>query len=160
MMTMKGADIMSIAKEFSAITRMLNTFVRQFDEDYSVKFGADFQALLDDCTIQYSVIVPQKSSDAFYHDFITRFPACSVLSVFCLSFLHELGHLETEWDMIDDTEERNAIRNDTDYFNLYNETIATNWAGNYATENIENMKNFDKKISEKIKKVLDKLIDA
>ena len=61
--------------------------------------------------------------------------------------------------MIDDTEERNTIRNDTDYFHLYNETIATNWAGNYATENIETMKNFDKKISEKIKKVLDKLLD-
>ena len=73
--------------------------------------------------------------------------------------MHELGHLETEWDVVDDTKERNTITDNETYFDLYNERIATDWAGEYLTENKEEMLMLERQILTELKKVWAKIPD-
>lgn len=149
----------SMKQSFREVTKELNAFVRSFDEEYSCVLGSSFEAHINENTIHYSIAFGEKAGVAFYDNFISRFPKCKSLSLFCLSFLHELGHLETEYDMVDDIKAREKVKTYEEYFNLYNERIATDWAGNYATKHLKEMKIFDKKISEKMEKVLDTLLD-
>ena len=155
-----------VAKDFVSVTRILNQFIRQFDPDYSCTVGADFEAWNNEYKIIYAIALPDACAISFQADFIRRFPQCADFNIFTLSFLHELGHLETEWDMIDDVTERIAIHHikdqdlrDRKYYALHNERIATDWAGEYLTENHDEMKLWEEKVLAKIKKVLDKLID-
>lgn len=151
-----------IRKDFAPITRALNAFVRTFDEEYSCALGADFEAV-DDEMIIYAIAMPDEGATTFRADFIRRFPACADFDLFTLSFMHELGHLETAWDMVNDIKQREAIHAMKDkekayrkYYALHNERIATDWAGEYLTENHEAMKAWEEKILRIFKKVLDK----
>ena len=135
-----------IMKLFAPVTALLTEFVRMFDEEYSVEVAHKFCADNFDEIVYYSVAVPKGPTDEFVTDFIKRFPACSDFSEFMLSFMHELGHLETEWDMVDDVDERNKITDNATYFKLHNERIATDWAGEYLTENHDEMKIMERQI--------------
>jgi hypothetical protein len=44
---------------------------------------------------------------------------------------------------VDDIEERNAITTEAEYFALYNETIATDWAGFFIEDNYTTVMQFD-----------------
>ena len=144
---------------FAPVTALLNDFVQMFDEEYSVALQPKFEANLDTEVIGYAVAVPASATEAFVTDFLKRFPCCSCFDSFTLSFMHELGHLETEWDIVDDTEERNTITDNETYFNLYNERIATDWAGEYLTENKEEMLMLERQILTELKKVWAKIPD-
>ena len=135
-----------IMKLFAPVTALLNDFVQMFDEEYSVEVAHKFCADNIQEIVYYTVAMPKGPVDEFVTDFIKRFPACSCFSEFMLSFMHELGHLETEWDMVDDVEERNAITDNATYFKLYNEQIATNWAGEYLTKHKAEMIMIDRQV--------------
>lgn len=149
---------MTIKQSFAPITRALNAFVRSFDEEYSCVLAPAFEADMTNDIIFYSCFTTEANNVAFREDFIRRFPACADFDIFTLSFLHELGHLETEWDMIDDREQRQAIKDNESYFALYNEQIATDWAGEYLTANHDTMKAWENKIIKKFQKTIDKLL--
>lgn len=153
---------MSIKRDFAPMTRALNAFVRQFDEEYSCFLGPDFEAVNDEAIV-YTVVVCDRNAISFRDDFIRRFPLCNDFNIFTLSFMHELGHLETSFDTVNDIaqrEEINAMKDKEEalkkYYKLHNERIATNWAGNYLTEHHDEMKKWEEKITRILKKVLDK----
>lgn len=138
-------------KVFIELNNCVNNFVKQFFEDYQAEIGLEFECFLDDCLIQYAIVATEKEEEEFYNNFVKRFPRAKNFSTFTLSVLHEIGHLETEDIMIDDTEIRNKPLTNKQYFNLYNEKIATNWAGRWINENFEEAK----KINETFIKLLD-----
>ncbi len=144
---------------FAPVTAMLNDFIQMFDEEYTVELAHKFCADNIQDVVYYTVVIPKASTDEFVTDFIKRFPVCSCFSEFMLSFMHELGHLETEWDMVDDTEERNKITDNATYFQLYNEQIATNWAGEYLTDHKDEMLIFERQILTEIHKIWQSIPD-
>lgn len=153
---------MGIKRDFAPVTKALNAFVRKFDEEYSCTLGPAFEAINDEIII-YTVMVCDNTALSFRNDFIKRFPACADFNLFTLSFMHELGHLETALDTVNDIEERNEINAMsnrelalTKYYQLYNECLATNWAGQYLTKHHKDMKVWENKITKLFKKVLDK----
>lgn len=146
-------------EDFAPITAELEKFVKTFDEEYSVALNSDFQSDSIEMRVYYTFAMIDKSAKAFRANFVQRFPACADFDVFTLSFFHELGHLEMDWASIDDANERNTIKDDETYFALYNETIATDWAGEYLTEHHDEMKLWEEKILRMFKKVLDKYPD-
>ena len=155
-----------IEQDFAEVTTMLTAFVQRFDDEWAVALGSDFDCVNDHCIIHYAIAMPDEGAITFQTDFIKRFPACFDFDVFTLSFLHEVGHCETEFDMVNDIKQRNLIQKMTDkakafqaYYNLYNERTATDWAGNYLTAHHDEMKIWEEKILKKLKKVLDKYPD-
>lgn len=155
-----------ITEDFAQVTALLTAFVQQFDEEWTVELGSDFECINDECLIRYAFAQPDTGARKFAENFISRFPACADFDVFTLSFMHEVGHCETEIDMIDDTKQRNKIQSmkNTEkayqsYYNLYNERIATDWAGEYLTDHHDQMKKWEKKILKNLKKVLDNYPD-
>lgn len=148
-----------IMKLFAPVTALLNDFIQMFDEEYTVELAHKFCADNIQEVVYYTVVMPKDSVDEFTTDFIKRFPACSCFSEFMLSFMHELGHLETEWDMVDDTEERNKIMDNTTYFQLYNERIATDWAGEYLTDHKAEMQMLERQILTEIHKIWQSIPD-
>lgn len=155
-------DFERIVNDFAEVTALLNGFVKDFDEEYTVAMGADFQADDTEETIYYAIAIVDEGATSFRANFEKRFPIAKDFDIFTLSFMHELGHLETEWDMVDDVQERNEIKGLKDsekYYNLHNERIATDWAGEYLTAHHKTMKAWEEKILKVFKKVLDKYPD-
>jgi len=156
---------MNFEKNFAPVTAQLDKFVKTFDEEYSCSFGSDFEAV-NGLEIIYSIAVADDSATRFQNDFISRFPACADFDIFTLSFMHELGHCETDYDTRNDIKAReiiHAMKNKDKaykiYFALHNEKIATDWAGEYLTAHHDDMKKWEKKILKTLKKVLDKYPD-
>ena len=144
---------------FAPVTALLNDFVQMFDEEYSVALQPDFEANLDTEVIGYAIAVPKTATEAFVADFVERFPSCKCFDSFTLSFMHELGHLETECDIVDDTEERNAITDNKTYLDLYTARIAPDWAGEYLTEHKDEMLMIEKQILTELQKIWDLIPD-
>ena len=150
---------MMISKEFSELTSALDAFVKEnFDEDYSVELGSDFFVDLDTDIIRYAVICPEADEKSFCADFINRFPACADISPLMLSLMHEVGHLEEEWQMEDDAKERELCTKAEDYYKLFNERIATDYAGEWITKHHDFVKECDKKFITIYEKILDNLL--
>ena len=129
------------------LNEMVNNFIANINEEYIAVESDTFEVNFNDYEINYAV---ENEVDDFYNNFVERFPLASNFAPFVLSLLHEVGHLETEDDIIDDTEERNAITNTADYFNLYNEAIATDWAGFFIEDNFELVAEFNEAIAENL----------
>lgn len=125
-----------IDRMIDALNKTITTFVKSFNEEYSARFAENFMADLDTDTVEWALSYVENGGEAFYNNFVMRYPFAKHYSFFLLCLLHEIGHLETEWDMDDDTDIRNNIHVSTDdYFNLHNEYIATEWAGEWLQEN-------------------------
>ena len=118
----------------------INNLLAEIDEEYDAIQGDTFEADTEEDAIYFALT---NERDAFYEDFINRFPLANTFEPFTLSVLHEIGHLETEAEAVDDIEERNAITTDKEYFALYNEAIATDWAGFYIEDNYTTVLQFD-----------------
>lgn len=152
----------NIITTFSPLTATIHDFISTFDEEYEVEMGDEFAANLDTDTVYYSIIYAEDGGRAFYEDFINRFPKCKGMSLMILSLLHEVGHLETEWDMVDDTAVRARIRDEKDserYFALHNEKIATDWAGEWITSHLEEAKMWDDKIMNAYMNILNGILE-
>lgn len=147
-----------IRHDFRKVTKELNTFARDFCPSIKCKMGGDFAAEKGK-HIYYSIVLSQKETKWFCEDFVRRYPAAKGFDAFTLSFLHELGHIVTWDDMIDDADERMALAekdsdfaNNLAYFNLYNERLATDWAGHFLTDNVAAMRMWERTILRKLEK--------
>lgn len=151
---------MDVLKEFETLTAIVREFVQSFDEEYDVRFGSDFMALLDEDVVVYTIAMGDTCAGTFRKNFLERFPACECLSVFTMSILHEIGHLETEWDMEEDTALRNDSKiTDEQYYALHNEWIATQWAGEWATANLATALAFDRKFQAEAMATIGRICD-
>ena len=153
-------------EDFAPITAALTALVQTFDEEYTCELGANFEAVYTDNVIIYSIVMMDDAANSFRADFVERFPHCDDFTTFTLSFFHELGHLETSYDIINDVADRvyiNGMRDKREaerrYYRLHNERIATDWAGAYLTAHHDEMKAWEKIFLEKLSKVLDNYPD-
>jgi hypothetical protein len=129
---------MSLDNELKKIDDIVKHFVQSINEEYDCAMGLDFMAQLDNDIVVWSILTLEKSGEAFYNNFVSRFPKAKGFSLFTLSVLHEVGHLETENEMEDDVDIRNnEIMTNEEYFNLFNERIATDWAGYWIEKNFQ-----------------------
>lgn len=118
------------------INKILNDFLSSFDCE--ARLGSDFEYWGGNNMIYYALVVPQSDSDAFVDFANSLFPDVKA-DVFLWSFLHELGHNQTEDDFEDEewaeytdkVHNLKAGKDDLYYFNLPQEKAATEWAGNY-----------------------------
>ena len=134
---------------------ILNEIVKSFNEEYSVVEGEEYSATLSTYVITYT-------PDTFLIRLLLYTRRCTVevgiempfLNPMTCSLLHEIGHLETEELMVDDTQLRNEYENSNEgaqesfarYCELYNEQIATQWAIFYILDNKEQVKEWDKRL--------------
>jgi hypothetical protein len=132
------------------INEVVNEIVKYFDEEYSAYLSDEFSADIVNDKVAYSLLVEPISNEEFRNDFVSRFVVADKYSDFLLSLLHEIGHLETVNDMIDDIEKRGKITDNEKYFNLFNERIATDWAGFWLEDNEVLAKRFDAQIEERL----------
>ena len=149
---MKTEEKKNLNKWINKINNTIQSFLLTIDEEYTCEMGKDFCAYTDLDMINWSIIYTDKSGINFYNNFINRFPIAKNFNLFTLSILHEIGHLETENEMYDDTNINIDKLTDNQYFALHNEKIATDWAGEW----IEN--NFDK--AKKINTILTNILES
>ncbi len=129
----------NVITEAEPITKVLNDFLAPFECE--AKLGTDFAYYTDDSSITYSLFVPDESGKAFQKYVEKLFPDIHA-DLFLWSFLHELGHHETEDEFEDDEWEdymrltSMEISNEV-YFDLDIEYAATVWAGEYIQSHIE-----------------------
>lgn len=150
---------MGIKKLNWKLNTELNYLLTFFDEEYTVKMGTDFEVDLDEKILYWSILYTEKSGDAFYKNFCKKFPFVKDFSLFTLAVFHEIGHIETEDEMEDDTDLRNTELSNEEYFNLHNEKIATEWAGNYINEHLMFTKYFDDKFTTILKNFYQSILD-
>lgn len=143
---------------FEIFDNLINEVVKSFDEEYSAYLSDEFSADIVNNRVAYSLLVEPESNKAFRDDFVSRFPIADNYSDFLLSMLHEIGHLETVCDMVDDIEKREKITDNKKYFKLFNERIATDWAGFWLEDNEELATEIDTEISNCLEKKLFSLI--
>jgi hypothetical protein len=127
------------------LNEMVNNFIANINEEYIAEENEAFEVDFNEYEILYAV---ENEADDFFANFVERFPLVANLNPFVASLLHEVGHLETEDEIIDDTEERANITNTAEYFALWNETIATDWAGFFIEDNFEMVAEFNEAIAE------------
>lgn len=147
-----------IRHDFRKATKELNKFARLYAPKVKCRLDGEFSAEKGK-RINYSIVLSPKETKWFCEDFIRRYPAAKGLDAFTLSFLHELGHIVTWDDMIDDCAERVALakkksnyETNMAYFKLYNERLATDWAGTFITENPTYIRDFEATILRKLEK--------
>ncbi len=138
---------MKLDKYYDEINKTVLQFVKSIDEEYTCHMGTDFSVDLDNNDIEWSLLYVEESGRAFYEKWKKVCPLALCFSYFTVALLHEIGHLETEWDMVDDTEKRNSELTGKEYFNLYNEKIATAWASDFCIEHFERAIDFDTQIN-------------
>ena len=141
----------------NSITDTLNSIVKTFDENYSIIFSDKFAVDLDNEVITYALLVDSRN-DNFYKNFISRFPCVKNFNILFLSILHEIGHLETQDEMEDDTEIRNTELDEETYFNLFNEKIATDYAGFWVQDNFEIAKKYNDEIENVLFEMYEKVL--
>ena len=150
---------MTLEKWFDKINLVIREVIKDFNEEYDCRMGADFTTYLDEDVIEWTLIYSEQAGDAFYKNFIERYPTAEEFSFFLLSILHEIGHLETEWEMVDDIKERNSKLTNEQYFNLFNERIATDWAGKWIENNYAAARCIDKKFSKILNEFYKEVLD-
>jgi len=127
------------------IDDLLNRFLADNDFECTVFADTDFAYYYASSRISYSFVVSERM-DRLFLDFAKRKGLTVDCGIFLLSFFHELGHNETIDDLEDDemdycTDVKETLTDsDADaetYFNLIDETLATEWAIDYINNNIE-----------------------
>ena len=150
----------NLDNEFAKINEVVRDFVKSINEEYDCRMGIEFCVYLEENMIEWSILYVENGGEAFYENFISRFPKARGFNLFTLSVLHEIGHLETEWDMEDETYLRNTdIMDDETYFNLHDERIATDWAGEWIEDNFDEAFAIDDKFNEILSSFFEKVLD-
>ena len=127
------------------LTKTINNFLEPFDCE--AMMGTDFEYLLDSNIIVYSLITPKSSDDSFSAFAKKEFPNIEA-DTFLWSFLHELGHRETE-DEFEDEEWQEYMKTinswhgtDDEYYHLPIEYAATAWAADFMQTHTEEVETF------------------
>lgn len=150
---------MTLENWYDKINSVVNDFCKSIDEEYESRMGCEFCAVLPESTIEWSLIYTERNGEAFYNNFTERYPAAKDFSFFTLSILHEIGYLETEWEMDNDISIRNTNLTNEEYFNLFNERIATDWAGEWIENNYAAARCIDKKFTETLNEFYKEVLD-
>lgn len=124
------------------ITNILNDFLKKFD--CTAALDSDFAYYSDDEMITYALVISDKHTKTFMDFAKTLFPTIEA-DPFIWSFLHELGHHETEDDFENEEWEEYMERleypiTDDEYYHLPIEYAATYWAGEYMINHQEEIK--------------------
>ena len=125
------------------ITNILNNFLEPFE--CTTEVDTDFAYYTASNLITYAFVLTDKHETTFINFTHTLFPEVKA-DIFLWSFLHELGHHETEDDFEDYEWEEYLnkaplIKNDYEYYNLPIEYAATYWAGKYMISHKDEIKN-------------------
>lgn len=147
-------------KQILAMNELLTEMVQKVNQEYSVICDGTFYCDVDDMTISYSRNSKSVMEQIFANYIYNSYEDVPQVSPFMLSILHELGHAETEDEMIDDSGaqfafDRKENQSDeefyagfTKYYQLPNEQLATDWAVWFLKENAEECIAWDNKIKE------------
>ena len=140
-------------KSLQNITNILNTFLEPFDCNCFA--GTDFAYYTASNTISYAFVVLDESADSFLKFTHSLFPNINA-NIFLWSFLHELGHHETEDDFEDEEWKKYRkdiikCKTDEEYYNLPIEYAATYWAGEYLTNHMNEIRDLWSKLIPAIK---------
>lgn len=149
-----------IRREFREVTKELNEFAQEFCPFVKCKLARTFCANVNKFRIYYAIAESERGVDLFYKNFVARYPKCKDFDPFTLSFFHELGHIVTRDKMVDDADERTLLaaceaddeEANARYFDLYNERLATDWAGKFLTRNREAMRIWEARVLRKLAK--------
>ena len=146
-------------------------------DSFLEKFGCTSEPALkfqycEDDVIQYSILITDKF-DKTFTDYARKKGFPEKLDIFVLSLLHEIGHHKTIDYVPFHIRLGNKIMKKIydlsikinygwlekvayKYYDLYVERIATEWAINYAKENIEELINLEKSIYDELYMIYDK----
>ena len=132
--------------EFEEVTKLVQEFANDFGA-CEVIFGTRNMCHMmpNKTVIMYTFPrMFRNGDDEFYENFISRYPRCSVISQITLSLLHEIGHMMTLASV--ERYDTNVASN-KEYFELPQEKAATDWAGNFASKNLQFCLDFDTKFN-------------
>ena len=129
----------NVIKEAQDITNILNDFLAPFD--CTAFLGTDFGYYTESNTIEYALFVKDENADSFLEYAQSLFTNIHT-NIFIWSFLHELGHHETEDDFEDEEWDEYISRINKEisceeYYSLPIEHAATAWAGEYIQSHVE-----------------------
>lgn len=144
MMALEGID---------RINDIINEFLEPFE--LTAEPGTDFCYYFLEDKIYYALAVGNTSAKLFMENAEARFPDAHA-DVFLWSLLHEIGHSETLDDLEDDEEVRcmeikRELSKHTDwsitrrheiYFACPDEMAATDWAGEYIMNHVDELSIF------------------
>ena len=139
--------------DYNKINSILNNFLEPFDCE--AEPDSDFAYYGAHNLITYSLTVVDSCSDSFLLFAKKLFPNIHA-DIFLWSFLHELGHHETE-DDFDEEDWKNyrydAVRttSNEEYYNLPIEYAATVWAGEYIESHEKEIASLWKELQSAIK---------
>ena len=152
---MKSRDIYFASK---GITDVLNDFLKPFD--CVAYLGTDFCYHTATNSISIALFVTEEA-DRSFNDFIkTEFPKIDA-SLFIWSFLHELGHHETEDDFEDEEFDEYMRRTSSkditneEYYHLPIEYAATRWAGDYIQSHADEIARLNQDVTAAMYKFLE-----
>ena len=148
-------------KMLDKIQAHVKALVRLVDKEYNCRLGLDFGAIDELDMVEYAILQSDFCAQAFATNFVNKCQPAASLSIFTMSLLHELGHLETSNEMRDDTQQRDKVhdlfsrdqkKGMEKYLKLHNEVIATEWAYSWFLENLAIVRAWDKSLTEIMKK--------
>lgn len=144
-------------KENSKVSEIINKFTMD-NFKCTAKLDTDFMCDPEEEEIYYTFVVSERL-DKMFMDALNTFKPEVEMDIFLWSILHEIGHIMT----MDDLDEldywfcqdvKNAISKgeleEEEYFILPDESLATEWAVNYANENKEKLELFWKELQPEI----------
>lgn len=140
------------------INAEINSFVKQINKEYEARLGDTFEVDMLTNIIFYPIFDDEEAVFAFTQNFTAQFPCAAAYGTFLLSLLHEIGHLETENESIDDIEEREKVITFEDYFSLWNEKIATEWAGNWLENHSDIANKFEVEVGKLFEEMYEKVL--
>lgn len=126
------------------LEKIVSSIAFFINEEYRAFLAADSMADIEQGYIFFSIITIEREDKLFMEDIYKREGELPILSNLMWSILHEIGHLETQNEMEDDSRNRREIAElslvnpdeaSNKYHQLYNEIIATDWAVVFALEN-------------------------
>ena len=144
---------MNKIKGLRKLNNAVNGFLKPFD--CCGKLGIDFCYVYSTSTIYYGLIIPDEDIEADFQASIDRLHPRVKMDTFIWSLLHELGHHETldtmeqkEIDYCNDIKAKinNEEIDASEYYDLLDERLATEWAVNYANTHALELKKWWEKV--------------
>lgn len=146
---------MEIKKCLEKLNLLVNSFVSEFD--CVAVLGNEFCYLpfLDFIVYQLDFSMRLPATRDFMKS-VKRLKPHVKLTPFVWAVLHEVGHHETYYDMTEEENRRcdkkkariEKTHARWPYYNQPDEVLATTWAVNYANENVEKVKEFERNLLE------------
>lgn len=147
-------------KGIDKILDFCTDFINDIDSFEDVTLGTDFSCFPDTNEVQIAVVASQIHVDSFRRNLYIRTQVRDV-SEFTWSLLHEVGHCITWHSMnkriknhcknVKRKIERGSLPEEV-YYGLTDERIATDWAIKFVENNLDLVKEFDKKVLKKLDK--------